>query len=120
MKPNKDIDFNKFVEWSENLCNKRHDKLVELRKKKAGNNPFKKWFYLGKKVKSTVYKVTAFVVNTNEKVTIDTFTRKYEAENFIKSNWGEEAYSLKYLRDIYDWNCQEVSTLNWKAKKIEF
>lgn len=43
-----------------------------------------------------------------------------EAENFIKSNWGEEAYSLKYLRDIYDWNCQEVSTLNWKAKKIEF
>ena len=38
MKPNKDIDFNKFVEWSENLCNKRHDKLVELRKKKAGNN----------------------------------------------------------------------------------
>ena len=51
MKPNKDTEYNEFIEWSENLCNKRHDKLVELRKKKAGNNPFKKWFYLGKKVK---------------------------------------------------------------------
>ena len=58
MKPNKDTEYDEFVKWSENLCDKRHDKLVELRKKKVVNNPFKKWFYLGKKVKSTVYKVT--------------------------------------------------------------
>ena len=85
MKPNKDTEYDEFVKWCENLCDKRQDKLVELRKKKVVNNPFKEWFYLGKKVKSTVYKVTAFVANTNEKVTIDTFTRKYQAENFIKN-----------------------------------
>ena len=130
MKPNKDTEYDEFVKWSENLCDKRHDKLVELRKKKVVNNPFKKWFYLGKKVKSTVYKVTAFVANTNEKVTIDTFIRRYEAENFIKNfnttvfvnpsieESTEKIYSLEnYYSTPYD-------NLRWKTfkqwwKKIE-
>lgn len=130
MKPNKKTEYNEFIEWSENLCNRRHDKLVELRKKKVGNNPFKKWFYLGKKVKSTVYKVIAFECNTNKRVTIDTFTRKYDAEKFIKnfSAMGyddsnieekvEKVYSLEeYYKTPYD-------RLRWKSfkkwwKKIE-
>lgn len=130
MKPNKDTEYDEFVKWSENLCDKRHDKLVELRKKKVVNNPFKKWFYLGKKVKSTVYKVTAFVANTNEKVTIDTFTRKYQAENFIK-NFNTTVFvnpsieeNTEKVYSIEDYYSTPYDKLRWKAikkwqKKIE-
>ena len=62
MKPNKDTEYTEFTEWSEKLCEKRHDKLVELRKEKCRNNPFKKWFYLGKKVKITKYKIINFIL----------------------------------------------------------
>ena len=42
MKPNKDTEYDEFVKWSENLCDKRHDKLVELRKKKTDLKRFTK------------------------------------------------------------------------------
>ena len=129
MKPNKN-NINAFNEWSENLCNKRHDKSVELRKLKAGNNPFKKWFYLGKKVKSTVYKVNAYIVNTDKISTVTTFIRKQDAENFVKNfntigytnpsieTMKTKVYSVeRYYNTPYD-------KLRWKAikrwhKKVE-
>ena len=132
MKPNKDTEYNEFTEWSEKLCEKRHDKLVELRKEKCGNNPFKKWFYLGKKVKITKYKIIRFHDEIHFSCEIDNIKSYFEAKNILKElqennntkDWFEiseyevKGYSLEeYYNTPYD-------RLRWKAfkqwwKKIE-
>ena len=132
MKPNKDTEYNEFTEWSEKLCEKRHDKLVELRKEKCGNNPFKKWFYLGKKVKITKYKIIRFHNEIHFSCEIDNIKSYFEAKNILKElqennntkDWFEiseyevKGYSLEeYYNTPYD-------RLRWKAfkqwwKKIE-
>ena len=132
MKPNKDTEYNEFTEWSEKLCEKRHDKLVELRKEKCGNNPFKKWFYLGKKVKITKYKIIRFHDKIHFSCEIDNIKSYFEAKNILKKlqennntkDWFEiseyevKGYSLEeYYNTPYD-------KLRWKAfkqwwKKIE-
>ena len=84
MKPNKDTEYTEFTEWSEKLCEKRHDKLVELRKEKCRNNPFKKWFYLGKKVKITKYKIIRFHDEIHFSCEIDNIKSYFEAKNILK------------------------------------
>lgn len=130
MKPNKETEYNEFVKWSGELCDKRHEASIDYRKKKAGNNPFKKWFYLGKKVKTTVYKVNALAINTNTKVTIDRFFRKSDAETFVK-NFDSIAYtnpsvekSVEKVYSIENYGNTPYDKLRWKAilkwqKKIE-
>ena len=132
MKPNKDTEYTEFTEWSEKLCEKRHDKLVELRKEKCGNNPFKKWFYLGKKVKMTKHRIIRFHDEIHFSCEIDNIKSYFEAKNILKKlqennntkDWFEiseyevKGYSLEeYYNTPYD-------RLRWKAfkqwwKKIE-
>ncbi len=132
MKPNKDTEYDEFIEWSENLCDKRHDKLVELRKKKAGNNPFKKWFYLGKKVKITKHRIIRFHDEIHFSCEIDNIKSYSEAKNILKKlqennntkDWFEISdYEVK-VYSIEDYYSTPYDNLRWKAikkwqKKIE-
>ena len=133
MKPNKDTEYTEFTEWSEKLCEKRHDKLVELRKEKCGNNPFKKWFYLGKKVKMTKHRIIRFHDEIHFSCEIDNIKSYFEAKNILKKlqennntkDWFEiSEYEVKgYSLEEY-YNDTPYDKLRWKAfkqwwKKIE-
>lgn len=134
MKPNKETEFNDFIKWSEELCNKRREALIESRYEKAKNkkwlkgnclNPIKAWFYLGKKIKYTVYDV----IHTNSAIPEQCdFKTRYEAEEFIKKYNGEHKLEIKerivngYAID--DYGNTPYDKLRWKAihrwqKKIE-
>ena len=117
MKPNKNTEFNKFLEFQENNNNKRHKKLIEIRKEKCGNNIFKKWFYLGKKINSTRYQILRFYDEDCFSCEIKDIKNIFEAQKILKEleatnttkNWFKiseyklKAYSIEeYYSAPYD------------------
>ena len=122
MKPNKNTEYNKFIEWSENLCNRRHDKLVELRKLKAGNNPILKWFYFGKK-KDGKYAIEEYYNTPYDKLRWKAIKRwhkkveKYGIE--IKRPYfyyGKEKYYIWNSQLEYQNRYRKFCSFWWKEK----
>lgn len=80
--------------WS-NECDRRHEAAAKWRKEKAGNNPFKKWFYLGKfDKKENEYAFEGWHWTPYDKLVwkhFKKYCKKLEVKGvFIKRSWFED------------------------------